>query len=112
MADPSRLGDPIKPDPSNKIESNAISSEYLRSTYYLCHTEKLEDFPNNDDNDQPKSAVSCQLPLRAVPKPTVNGGVKAWDITEKFTQASSGNLNSPGFSLICFKILSVFLQSS
>lgn len=65
--DPSRLG-----DPSNKIELNAIS-----------------DFPNDDDNDQPKSAVSCQLPLRAVPKPTVNRDVKAWDITEKFTQASS-----------------------
>ena len=105
MADPSRLG-----DPSNKIESNAISSEYLRSTYFLCHAEKLEDFPNDDDNDQPKSAVS--LPLRVVPKPTVNRDVKAWDITEKFTQASSGNLNSPGFSPICFEILSVFLQSS
>ena len=91
MADPSRLG-----DPSNKIESNAISSEYLPSTYFLCHANKLEDFPNDDDNDQPKYAVSCQLPLRAV-KPTVNGDVKAWDITEKFTRASSGNLNSLGF---------------
>ncbi|OCK84597.1 Mak10-domain-containing protein [Lepidopterella palustris CBS 459.81] len=71
MADSSRLDEP------EKVEYQEIDDSV-----------PVNDAAQDCPNDQPNSTVQAQLPLRPVPH-AVSNGTRAWDITEKFTQACS-----------------------